>query len=609
MFRGLLYTRNAFAIAAFALSMAALPAPAQAAEESPKLLSAYELYKLPKDKAAAYVKAVRALIDEIEKEQSDRGMRYGTAQNLHPYLRWLIEEANAQTEWISGGKCVYAGRISTYAASKTPSCINSWRCKGNPRLIECNPALFGDEVCVASGDGATARCMREMKLSDKDLVAQMYKDEAKMNRWDAFKDEFDAFCNKQNILNLPKDQNYKSCLKIKTRIDAITKELGLQKPAIKEEFAATPPKQEPAATQPIKPTTQDACTNKGENFCGMDCPQPDSQAARRPVELRDIENTKYAELLNTMQANCNVVNDSDKDVVRPMDAAATLDQMGYCTRDAYARYRLSIRDPEQDEIVSRLVKGDPSVNETTSGGLWFKPPYSHAFASYFGLEQKEARQLFCSRKSSQEKLQYVMSLSDIPELGYGMNPSKAEIDKFLKIPRQVEKLPEWAKGHWYDGVSDRDKLRELNRFMNQVFFRRQLVSCLKRTLNNPERGQIAYTSDVPKKCLADTYSISEGTPQQLGEQIDFLLKNYPNAYPQRSVCLTAGGFTWRCHSCGNNPAGQFVCNCFEVSQGVPHPASLIPAQLTALRCGGAGAPSPATGTPAGSGRSIQSIKK
>ncbi|MCX7979333.1 MAG: hypothetical protein N2578_10055, partial [Bdellovibrionaceae bacterium] len=100
---------------------------------------------------------------------------------------------------------------------------------------------------------------------------------------------------------------------------------------------------------------------------------------------------KASDLLEIMSAGCQIRNKSDPPGYRPPTRDQILSQLNRCGDLAYP-------DTPQSADQARLIKnmqGSLAWQKKMFGGLWYQPPFTEQFETHFGLENKEARYLFC----------------------------------------------------------------------------------------------------------------------------------------------------------------------------------------------------------------------
>jgi hypothetical protein len=114
------------------------------------------------------------------------------------------------------------------------------------------------------------------------------------------------------------------------------------------------------------------------------------QITMKPIGLPMSEKAK--QLLKIMQNGCAVRNKSDPAGYRPPSNDKIL---SFLNRASNKMYPTTTPTQRQQVNISKWVSNDANHLNKLFGGLWYHPPYSDDFETYFGLEPKEARYLFC----------------------------------------------------------------------------------------------------------------------------------------------------------------------------------------------------------------------
>jgi hypothetical protein len=114
------------------------------------------------------------------------------------------------------------------------------------------------------------------------------------------------------------------------------------------------------------------------------------QITQKPVGVP--LSTKGAQLLKIMQAGCRILNNSDPQNYNPPTHDAILKFLSRANVDNYPDSTPTAR---QKNNLSKWLSGDQAHLGKLFGGLWYQPPFSTDFETYFGLEPKEARYFFC----------------------------------------------------------------------------------------------------------------------------------------------------------------------------------------------------------------------
>ncbi len=101
---------------------------------------------------------------------------------------------------------------------------------------------------------------------------------------------------------------------------------------------------------------------------------------------------KAQALVDSMYLACQISNKSDHNDFRP-----TKEQIiEKLNRGSNALYPETTRTAQMELVIQGLTNvADDSLRKTMFSGLWYKPPYSDAFETYFGLAVQEAKSVFC----------------------------------------------------------------------------------------------------------------------------------------------------------------------------------------------------------------------
>lgn len=140
--------------------------------------------------------------------------------------------------------------------------------------------------------------------------------------------------------------------------------------------------------QPLFPVTYKIgdCTKESVDVL----PCLSCQITQKPIEIP--LSIKGSQLLEIMDLGCQILNKSDPAGYKPPSRQSLLkflnraDSINYPDSAATARQKVSL---------SKWLANDKNHLSKLFGGLWYQPPYSEDFETYFGLEPKEARYFFC----------------------------------------------------------------------------------------------------------------------------------------------------------------------------------------------------------------------
>lgn len=109
---------------------------------------------------------------------------------------------------------------------------------------------------------------------------------------------------------------------------------------------------------------------------------------------------KAQALVDVMYLACQIKNKSDLSDYRP-----TKEQIiEKLNRGSDELYPDTPRTSRMEQVIQGLTNtSDDSLRKKMFGGLWYKPPYSDAFETYFGLAVQEAKSTFCWDGDKQTK--------------------------------------------------------------------------------------------------------------------------------------------------------------------------------------------------------------
>lgn len=101
---------------------------------------------------------------------------------------------------------------------------------------------------------------------------------------------------------------------------------------------------------------------------------------------------KAQALLDIMTLSCGITNKSDLTAFRPT-RNMILNKLNQASQTNYP-------ESPRTALIEMTVQGltnlnDSSLRQKMFGGLWYQPPYSDAFETYFGITSSEAKSTFC----------------------------------------------------------------------------------------------------------------------------------------------------------------------------------------------------------------------
>lgn len=179
------------------------------------------------------------------------------------------------------------------------------------------------------------------------------------------------------------------------------------------------------------------------------------QITQRPLAMPLSK--KATQLLKIMELGCAIANKSDPKNYRAPTGADILKYLNQANKNMYPDSTMTTR---QEQNVTKWTDGDKKHLEHLFGGLWYNPPYSDDFETYFGLEPREARYLFC----------------------YGQPEVTFKPDAFTPL-YSVE---------YYNCIHENGFLsqcRERANYMQANIYRKQLAASIERSLADPINDQ------------------------------------------------------------------------------------------------------------------------
>ncbi|MEK6555852.1 MAG: hypothetical protein AABZ31_11455 [Bdellovibrionota bacterium] len=141
-----------------------------------------EIKALTIEKQDLYWLGLRQLILELNENDETTDADYA---HQNP-TNWIIREAYA----IGSGVCIYAGWVKSRPAGQY--CPRPEACAGQPNRIQCNPLLYGPDVCVSPGRRATSSCEKSSRALG---IVRGYR-EKNPESWQRFRTQVQDYCRK-----------------------------------------------------------------------------------------------------------------------------------------------------------------------------------------------------------------------------------------------------------------------------------------------------------------------------------------------------------------------------------------------------------------------------
>jgi hypothetical protein len=224
-----------------------------------------------------------------------------------------------------------------------------------------------------------------------------------------------------------------------------------------------PPPVNPPGPEPVYSKTSGACAADSSTavLSCLQCEVPPLPAVEPPMSL------KARQLLHIMTQACGIYNKSyDSSYVAP-EAAAHLAKLNRCSPDAY---KDTAPTKAQANLLDRLTSNDAALYNKMFGGLWYQPPYSDNFETYFGVEVREAVQVFCTQNN--------------PNFTGNLYPIA-----------------------WYQ-ADDPSRVVIPKAYVNGNIYRSELKACLNESVNNPWKP--TGPNPVQKVCNFETLTGESG---------------------------------------------------------------------------------------------------
>ncbi len=154
-------------------------------------------------------------------------------------------------------------------------------------------------------------------------------------------------------------------------------------------------------TPPAPVVSSGACADQEGLLSCLKCEAP---VVPPPPPPGPVMSTKAQKLAKIMSLSCQIYNKSyPKDYVAPT-AQQIETQLKACSPALYPETPMST---QQVSTVARLMdETDASLRLKMFKGLWYQPPYTEYFETYFGLDGAEAAYAFCMNKPNLTPILY-----------------------------------------------------------------------------------------------------------------------------------------------------------------------------------------------------------
>jgi hypothetical protein len=322
---------------------------------SPILLNYPQLVDLTTHQRATYLLNLRKIFAEIEHRQKTK-KKYSLWDSLQKNLN-IVESAQA----IETRGCLTAGWVGkSFSLSGKRGCLAPNEAQNNCPLgqISCNPALFGEGVCVSTEGDSTTSCSIWGKSAEE--VAKLYLENGGLEKnWNQLKKSIEDIC------NLP-DQDEDSCDEAKQRVAELEKN-----------FSWLPKAKLTGVSETVYPPCK-VRDQGGLGTCSAFCTLCTLDALSLPLGFRTSAN--WMSFYSGIQSLC----DPEKDLSAaplaeilnddgPRDNFQMAMKYGFCDEETFLPY--SDHEPESGK----------------SSGNFLNP----TFRTQFGISPEDARALFC----------------------------------------------------------------------------------------------------------------------------------------------------------------------------------------------------------------------
>lgn len=137
---------------------------------------------------------------------------------------------------------------------------------------------------------------------------------------------------------------------------------------------------------------QGVCSEEGTDLLScVSC-----QSLMKTPEPDLSEKTKR--LMAVMANACKIKNKSDPS----KEMTATPEKLfSYLSSGSPSLYPDTVMTASQSKLIAELQNPDSKMYKKLFGGLWYQPPYSDDFETYFGISTQEAKSLFCFETGSE----------------------------------------------------------------------------------------------------------------------------------------------------------------------------------------------------------------
>ncbi len=195
---------------------------------------------------------------------------------------------------------------------------------------------------------------------------------------------------------------------------------------------------------------------------GMKCLVPVLPHEEPPMSL------KAQRLMASMTTACTMYNKSYGSNYKAPVSADHLAKLNRCSAQTYKDTSMT---SAQSTTITKLASGDATLTNKMFSGLWYQPPYSDHFETYFGIAVNDVVRVFC-----------LQDLNSFPTIVYPIG--------------------------YYDHVGDPNYQMPQNYVLANQYLN-SLRSCLSESLSNPWKPG---PPPPAKTCSFETFSGPAGAP-------------------------------------------------------------------------------------------------
>lgn len=163
----------------------------------------------------------------------------------------------------------------------------------------------------------------------------------------------------------------------------------------KTEFSNLSPTLSGKTDTPVDPVTPTYSSKVSNGLCNQDSSTKVLSCLN--CEVPQVKPTpqlsvKAQALVDAMFLACQIPNKSDRNNFRPTKEML----INKMNRGSQLLYPETARTSQMTLVIEGLTNtADSSLRQRMFGGLWYRPPFSDAFETYFGLTVQEAKSTFC----------------------------------------------------------------------------------------------------------------------------------------------------------------------------------------------------------------------